>query len=81
MNDRLVKFLDSLAVIPIMATAAHQAGFSSTVAHYYIAKSENGDPGFTVMWGGVEGPFHEQVKVALDRGIDRIEKAYLEGGQ
>lgn len=70
---RLVRFLDTLSNIPVLAEACRQAGFSPTSAKYYLAKSENGDPGFLIQWGDVEGPFHELYKIALETGTDRVE--------
>lgn len=71
--DRLLKFLDTLANVGVLTEAAKQAGFSVTSAKYYMAKSENGDPGFELKWHDIEGPFHELVRIALDMAIERVE--------
>lgn len=71
--ERLIKFLNSLKSVGVICEAAKRAGFSVTTAKYYMAKSENGDPGFIVTWGDIEGPFHELVQVALDTAVENIE--------
>lgn len=71
--ERLVKFLNILASVGVLTEAARQAGFSVTSAKYYMAKSENNDPGFVLTWGDVEGPFHELVKIAIEMAVERVE--------
>lgn len=71
--ERLIKFLDILKQVGVLTEAARQAGFSVTSAKYYMAKSANGDAGFMLKWGDVEGPFHELVQIALDTAIENIE--------
>lgn len=69
----LLKFLNTLASVGVVTEAAKQAGFHPTMAKYYAAKSENGDPGFILTWDGVEGPFHELFKIALEMAVERVE--------
>lgn len=71
--ERLVKFLDTLKKVGVLAEAARQAGFTTWTAKWYMAKSENGDPGFILKWGDIEGPFHELVRIALDTAVENIE--------
>lgn len=70
---RLLKFLNTLASVGVVTEAAKQAGFHPTMAKYYAAKSENGDPGFLLQWDGIEGPFHELFKIALEMAVERVE--------
>lgn len=72
--ERLRRFLDSLVKTGVVAEAERQAGWLSTsTAPLYMAHSENGDPGFVLTWNGLEGPFHELVKIALKTAVENIE--------
>lgn len=72
--ERLRKFLDTLADVGVLTTAAKKAGFSTETAKNYIQKAAEGDPAFVLIWGDTEGPFNEHVKSALTMAVDRVEE-------
>lgn len=72
--ERLAKFLDVLADVGVMTTAAMAAGFTTTSAKYYMQKARDGEPGFVnVKWRDTEGPFDELVQEALEEAVSKVE--------
>ncbi len=70
----LVKFLDALASVGVMAEACRQAGFCRTTAKYYMQQAREGVPGLAnVKWGNIEGPFDELVQIAIANAIEEVE--------
>lgn len=76
--ERLQAILTSMALYPVITTAAQTAGCSTSSIKYWLAKSENGDPGFMVTWNDEEKPFHEHWAEAQSLGDGRVEQAAFE---